>query len=176
MHERSVYRKYSRRAVIFVLGKSNVGRKKKKKKKAVRERERVHSHFRVLSTSIVIPRRMSATISHFRMDELAPMRVRNLGQTHCCRLAFESRSPGRGVTQMQASAVLSRRFREMKTKARVRTAANTRDERPYQSMFSYLVCRRSIASFDRPFIDRPSNDSVASFDDVFEDDVRLLLH
>lgn len=41
---------------------------------------------------IVIPRRTSATISHFRMDELAPMRVRNLGQTHCCRLAFESRS------------------------------------------------------------------------------------
>lgn len=54
-----------------------------------------------------------ATISHFRMDELAPMRVKNLGQTHCCRVLFLSVVT---LRKYRRNAVLSRRFREMKTK------------------------------------------------------------
>lgn len=62
-------------------GEGGGGGGSERKRKRKMTKENVHSHFRALSAVRRYPPAcVATTISHFRMDELAPMRVRNPGQ------------------------------------------------------------------------------------------------
>lgn len=85
--------------------------------------ELVHSHFRILSTVRRYPSRCTpTTISHFRMDELAPtMRVRNLGQSVAAGWLSSRVLIVHGITQIREKC-RPQRFREMKMKVRNSTS------------------------------------------------------